>query len=64
MRAASLLPRSPRAVLPSLLQLRGAISSVCPPAAGVPDMTRGALKWVNESYPGAFFADKGVKCAL
>lgn len=30
------------------------------PVQQVRDMTGGALRWVNETYPGAFFADAGV----
>ena len=29
-----------------------------PPALGRPDMTRGALSYLNKSYPGAYFEDK------
>ena len=31
------------------------------PPAGVPDMTRGALTWLNTCFPGAFFAEQGVQ---
>ena len=32
-----------------------------PPPEGSADATRGALKFVNEEWPGAFFAESGVR---
>jgi pimeloyl-ACP methyl ester carboxylesterase len=32
-----------------------------PPRSKVKDMTGGALKWVNETWPGAYYASQGVK---
>lgn len=32
-----------------------------PPRSKVKDMTGGALKWVNETWPGAYYAKAGVK---
>jgi len=31
-----------------------------PPPEGVPDMTQGVLKFVNDEYPAAFLADDGI----
>ncbi|KAG7666660.1 hypothetical protein Ndes2526B_g04865 [Nannochloris sp. 'desiccata'] len=39
----------------------GTPQSPPPPRSKVKDMTGGALKWVNETWPGAYYASAGVK---